>query len=177
MSPEMDLTWYLPGVHIKCGVSKDYNAPAEMCVYGNYTIISTSGGEEYITALVKNEIIAESFRNQFRIIWHQQASNYSGIEGAKAVFNEALNHKEIRFIGGNWGIIKYLSDFFESWNEEREKRKIYWYDLLDVNLLIKTEEQPHSLKYYPARILPEQVTNPSVIFMYGDKNTKLYRYF
>ncbi len=168
-SQETDLIQLLPGTNIKCGVSKENNAPAEMCVYGDYTIISTSGGEEYITVLVKNATIAESFRKQFRIIWHQQASNYSGIEGAKAVFNEALNHKEIRFIGGNWGIIKYLSDFFESWNEEREKRKIYWYDLLDVNLLIKAEEQPHSLKYYQARILPEQVTNPSVILMYGDK--------
>ncbi|MFA6460759.1 MAG: helix-turn-helix domain-containing protein [Candidatus Woesearchaeota archaeon] len=168
-SQEIEGIKHLPRVHIKIGVSKGNNAPAEMCVYGDYTIISTSGGDEYLTVLVKNEVIAESFRKQFRIIWHQQASNYSGIEGAKAVFNEALSYKEIRFIGGNWGPIKYFPEFFKSWNEEREKRKIQWYDLLDVNLLIKTEEQPPSLKYYQARILPEQVTNPSVIFMYGDK--------
>ncbi len=68
-SPEIKLVKHLPGVKIKISAPQGYKSPAEMCVYGRYTIISTSGGDEYITILIKDEIISNSFRNQFRTLW------------------------------------------------------------------------------------------------------------
>lgn len=168
-SPEMEQTKHLPRVNIKIGVPQGYKSPAEMCVYGKYTIISTSGGEDYIAVLIKDEVISNSFRHQFQTIWNQQVNTYFGLEGVKAIFNDALRFKEIRFIGGNWGIIKYYQQFFNEWNREREKRKIDWYDLVDADLLIKKSEEPKKLDYYQVKILPEQVSSPAVIFIYGNK--------
>ncbi len=306
-SPEAELIKHLSGVHVKINVTQGYQSPAEMCVYGDYTIISTSGAEEYLTVLIKDTNIANSFKNQFRIIWNQNVQTYQGIEGMRmaflealeatspgettyvygatktsqitddiffeynkkraekgiklkilfneeaikskttrsarketnplaeikimpqestpsvyevfpdrviistasskeptsivikdkefvktckiqfnelwnqnvrtyrgkegmeSVFNDALNSKEIRFIGGNWGMVKYNNLFFKNWNSEREKRKIMWWDLVDTDVLIKQNDIPKQLKHYQVKTLPEQVTSPSVIFIYGNK--------
>ena len=99
-------------------ISQEFISPAEICVYGNNTIISTTAGKEYITFLVKNKEIADSFKSQFNYIWNQEVNTYFGLEGVKAVFDEILNYKEFYFIGGNWGIIKYYKEFFEESADE-----------------------------------------------------------
>jgi sugar-specific transcriptional regulator TrmB len=168
-SPEANLVANLPGVKIKMGIPQEHYSPAEMCVYGNYTIISTSGGSEYLTVLIKDKNIATSFKNQFHAIWNQQVRTYVGRRGVELVFNQALNEKEIRFIGGNWGIVRDYKKFFDGWNKERERRKISWLDLIDASVLIDKKTVPQNLQYYQSKVLPEQVTSPSVFMIYGDK--------
>jgi HTH-type transcriptional regulator, sugar sensing transcriptional regulator len=168
-SPEIDLIKHLPRTHVRIDTPHGYQSPAEMCVYGDYTIISTSGGKEYLTILIKDKIIANSFKNQFKAIWNQKTRTLRGKEGVETVFNEALGSKEIRFIGGNWGIVKYHQEFFEKWNRAREKRKVMWLDLIDTEFLVESKKKPKSLEHYQAKILPEQVNSPGVIFIYGDK--------
>ncbi|MBT7902224.1 hypothetical protein HN587_00015 [Candidatus Woesearchaeota archaeon] len=305
-SPEAELIKNLPLTHVRVESSKGSYSPAEMCVYGDYTIISTSGGKEYLTVLIKDKVIAESFRNQFHLIWNQPVQTYRGLEGMRSafsealdatpvgartyvfgatktsketdavlfeynqkrakkgiklkilfneeainskttrssrketnplaeikimpqestpsvyeifpdrviistasskeptsivvkdkefvktckvqfeelwnrntrtyigdkgvhkVFNDALNFGEIKFIGGNWGIIKYYEKFFKEWNQRREENKVKWFDLVDSDFLIGREEQPDTLKFYERKYLPEQVTSPSVLFIYGN---------
>ncbi|MBT4110269.1 hypothetical protein HOE37_00260 [Candidatus Woesearchaeota archaeon] len=307
LSPEIDLIKHLPGTNVRVDSPHGYQSPAEMCVYGEYTIVSTSGGKEYLTILIKDKIIANSFKNQFKAIWNQEVQTFHGVEGmqfafdealratpngatsyvfgatktskgtdkllfeynkrraekgiklkilfneeatsskttrsarketnplaeikimphestpsayevfpdrviittasrgnptsivikdkefvktciiqfnelwnqktrtfrgkkgVETIFNEALNSKEIRFIGGNWGMVKYHKAFFENWNLEREKKKIMWLDLVDADVLIKQKEVPKQLKHYQVKVLPEQVNSPGVIFIYGNK--------
>ncbi len=168
-SPEIDLIKHLPNIHTKINPSQGYHSPAEMCVYGEYTIISTSGGKEYLTILIKDKVIANSFKNQFKVIWNQQVQTYTGKAGVEAVLNDSLNYNQVMFIGGNWGMIKYHKSFFEKWNKERERKKIVWWDLVDANVLVGKKDVPKDLKHYNAKILPEQVNSPSVLFIYGNK--------
>jgi sugar-specific transcriptional regulator TrmB len=306
-SPEAELVKNFAGVNIKVGVQQEHYSPAEICVYGDYTLISTSGGKGYLTVLIKDKAVADSFKNQFKVIWNQKVQTYQGIkgmrlafdealratpkgatsyvfgatktsketdkllfeynkrraekgiklkilfneeatsskttrsakpesnplaeikimpkestpnayevfpdrviittassqeptsivikdkefvktckiqfnelwnqkvrtyhgkEGMKSVFNDALNSKEIRFIGGNWGMVQYDHLFFKKWNIERERRKIVWWDLVDTDVLIKQKDVPKQLEHYQVKVLPEQVTSPSVIFIYGNK--------
>ena len=44
-----------------------------------------------------------------------------------------------------------------------------WLDLVDTDVLIKQKDIPKQLKHYQVKTLPEQVTSPSVIFIYGNK--------
>ena len=84
------------------------------------------------------------------------------------MFDEILNYKEFYFIGGNWGIIKYYKEFFEDWNKKREEKGVYWYDLVDQEVLVKQRDVPE-LKHYEIKILPQEVTSPAVILVYGNK--------
>ena len=167
--PEAEAVRGLPNLNLKFGVPQEYKSPAEICVYGDNVVISTTGGDEYITFLIKNREISNSFKNQFSSIWNQQSYTLTGLEGVKSVFDESLNYGQIRFIGGNWGIVKYYKDFFKNWNLRRENKKVLWYDLVDSSFIVDEKEKRDKLQYYLLKKLPEQVTGPGVTFLYGNK--------
>jgi HTH-type transcriptional regulator, sugar sensing transcriptional regulator len=167
--PEEITVKKMKNMNIRVGAPKEYQSPAEVCVYGNNTIISTTGGEEHITFLIQNKEIADSFKNQFSTFWNQEVYTLRGIDGLRTVFNDALNYKEVRFIGGNWGIVRYYKEFFKEWNKKREQKKVKWLDLVDTTILLKSGKIPKNIKYYNSRTLPPQVNSPAVLFLYGNK--------
>jgi len=66
--PEIDLVKNIRGVQTRI-VPKEFKAPTEIAIHHNNVIISTTGGIEYITILIKNKEIADSFKKYFKTIW------------------------------------------------------------------------------------------------------------
>ena len=125
--PEMKMIENLPRVNVKINSPQGYHSPAEMCVYGNYTLISTSGGEEYLTILIKDSTISNSFKNQFKIIWDQKVNTYYGKEGVKLLLNSMLetDSKEYFAYGGPQKAHDLLENhFWRSFHEKRVKAGI-----------------------------------------------------
>lgn len=94
-----------------------------------------------------------------------KSETFKGKEGIKAVWEDMLNYKEIRWIGsGNYMPSKFPA-FFEDWNKRRNKKKIKSYHLFRYEIkndLIKGSGE--------ARFLSKEFSgSPTVTAIYGNK--------
>jgi len=97
---------------------------------------------------------------------------YRGKDGIKALFNEMLDYPDHYFIGGNWGMRKYVGEeWWRLWNSKREKRKIRWHDILTKRMFAA---QPAKLEYYEKKVLPPEFDSPNVILVFGDRVVNLF---
>ena len=113
----------LPRVKVKIGVPQEYKSPAEVCVYGDNTIIATTGGKEYITILIKNKEIANSFKNQFSAIWSQDVIVSHGVKALihahEKTYQRLSKGEEYVYLG----IPNYQpAEHHEYWKKDHEKR-------------------------------------------------------
>jgi sugar-specific transcriptional regulator TrmB len=99
---------------------------------------------------------------------------FRGKEGIKALFNEMLGFSDHYYIGGNWGMVKYVGkEWVDRWMEKRVKKKIWMHDILapDVELLAS---YPLPTEYYEFRILPPEFGSPNVILIYGNRVANIF---
>ncbi len=99
---------------------------------------------------------------------------YRGKEGIKSLFNEMLDYSDIYFIGGNWGMVKYLGrEWTNRWMERRIKNRAWMHDILTVEpkLIVK---YPHPKQYYDVRTLPPEFGSPNVISIFGHRTANLF---
>lgn len=94
------------------------------------------------------------------------AEVYRGVEGVKAVWEDMLNVKEIRWIGSGFYVPEKYPAFFKSWDRRRAERKIKSMHLFRN----EKRNQPYS-KFFPhAKFLPLEFSgNPTVTVVYGNK--------
>jgi sugar-specific transcriptional regulator TrmB len=96
-----------------------------------------------------------------------RAEVFRGKEGIKAVFEDMLNYKECRFIGGGWYIVHELPFYWASYNRRRIENKVKWFNLVRHEL---AKEATPEGKYISVKFLPKEFSgNPNVIFIYGNK--------
>ena len=110
-SQELDTIKNLKGVEVKL-LSEQFRVPAEVCVIGDHVLISTTAGTNFMSLLIKNKEMADSFTAQFFHLWNQDVHVFRGKAGVQAVFDETLKHKDVWFIGGNWGIKRFFYDYW-----------------------------------------------------------------
>ncbi len=96
---------------------------------------------------------------------------YRGKEGMKAMYEEMLNYKDNYFIGANWGVKRYLGNFWDKWNARRIEKKVTWHDILLSEPLDKslTPNSKTKLKYYEYKLLPPEFNSPHFIVVFGNK--------
>lgn len=100
---------------------------------------------------------------------------YRGKEGLRTLFSELLNYQDIWFIGGNWGMGKYLGrEWSENWDKKRVGKKIKWHDIITQPSAFISEPINRKIKYYEARYLPEQFSSPNVFCMTKELVVNLY---
>lgn len=96
---------------------------------------------------------------------------FRGKEGLKNIFEDTLNHKECRFIGGGYYVKDLLPDFWNVYNRKRKEKKMKWYNL--VRHEFKKRDIPTD-QYIHNKFLPKEFSgSPSVILIYGDKIVNL----
>jgi HTH-type transcriptional regulator, sugar sensing transcriptional regulator len=100
-----------------------------------------------------------------------RAEVYRGNESIKALLEEALNYKKNYWLGGNCGLDKFFPYWWKHFDEKRIKKKVTWYDLADYGLFLSKYEKKklYAEKYYELKFLPEDLSSPMVIFMFGNK--------
>jgi len=99
-----------------------------------------------------------------------KAEVFRGEEGAKAVWEDMLDYKEIYWIGSGRYIPKRYPNFFIPWNKRRVKLKVKIYNLVRHEL--RKEIKVWQLEY--VRFLPKEFSGtPAVIAIYGNKVASL----
>lgn len=94
------------------------------------------------------------------------AEIYRGAEGVKAVWEDMLECREVRWIGSGRYVPEMMPHFFAGWNKRRIKLKVRWFNLLRHDMRGKAKAMP--LEHM--KFLPEEFSgNPSVIGIYGSK--------
>lgn len=99
---------------------------------------------------------------------------YRGRQGVRALFNEMLDSPDIYFIGGNWGMVKYLGkEWVDRWMERRGKRGVWMHDLLTVKpKLMADYSRPKEC--YKVRTLPQEFGSPNVIGVFGGRMANIF---
>src|SRR3989344_6231757 len=70
------------------------------------------------------------------------AEVYRGYGGVKAIWEDMLNYKEVRWIGSGRYVPKKFPHFFENWNMRRIKKKVKWFNLMREELRKETKTMP-----------------------------------
>jgi sugar-specific transcriptional regulator TrmB len=92
---------------------------------------------------------------------------FRGKEGIKAVFEDILNYKEARFIGGGWYVIKEMPYYWPKYNKRRIELGIKFYNL--IRFEVRKSKLPKD-KLTFMKFLPKEFSGaPNVIFIYGNK--------
>ena len=95
------------------------------------------------------------------------AEIYRGREGIKAILEDSLNYKSIRFIGGTWFIPNVLKYYWPRYNKRRIEAGIPWYNL--VRYEYRNDPLPEK-RLMNVKILPKEFSgNPVVVYIYGNK--------
>ena len=99
---------------------------------------------------------------------------YRGKEGVKALFNEMLDCRDIYFIGGNWGMAKYLGkEWTDRWMEKRIKKRAWMHDILTAEPKL-IARYPRPKQFYEVRTLPPEFGSPNVICFFGSRLANLF---
>lgn len=99
---------------------------------------------------------------------------YRGREAVRAVFNESLEFRDVHFIGGNWGMVKYLGkEWVDRWMEKRSAKKTWMHDILTSPVKYMVD-YPIPKHYYEFRVLPPEFGSPNVIFIFGNRVVNLF---
>ena len=114
------------------------------CVHPNILTDEIKKKEEALSSL-KGQI--PEIRSLFESSKQEpQAEIYRGNEAIKALLNESLDYKEHYWIGGNSDIESTnLKTWYTHWNEDRRKKRIMLYDLVDFGTYMKGLE-PNKIK-------------------------------
>ncbi len=101
---------------------------------------------------------------------------YRGKEGIRALFTEMLGFPDQYFIGGNWGIMKYLgAEWFARYTKKRIAKGIWMHDIVtQPSKFLAPAHAPAMEKYYEVRHLPPQFSSPNVILVFGNRFVNLF---
>lgn len=95
------------------------------------------------------------------------AEIFRGSEGIKAVWEDMLNFKEIRWIGSGRYVPKKFPLWFTHWNKRRIHQKVMWINLMRAEMRAEIKKP---MQYERMKFLPKEFSgNPIVISIYGDK--------
>ncbi len=152
---------------------KQFFTPLTLNIYGDKVAL-TDFVDPITTMIIKKQSIADGFKEYFNMLWNQDVKVYRGKEGVQEVMEASLQHKDMWYIGGNAGIGQVMPEYWNDYNRRRIENGCWMHDLVDTGTYLEgIQELPPGEKdkerFYEFKWLPEEVSSPSVIFMYGDR--------
>lgn len=122
---------------------------------------------------IENKKLADSFRDYFEQLWNQDTQIYRGEEAVIQLMEQSLKYKDNWFIGGNGGMERVMPKYWKEYNKKRIEKGVWWHDLVDRDMYLSGVQQtapgvPDEERLYEYKWLPEDVSSPSVIFLFGN---------
>ncbi len=144
----------------------NYDTPLQITTWKDTTYLMLMQEEPFIFT-IKSKELTRGFDQYFETLWNQEVQTLKGDAGIKAVLLDALNEKEMLFIGGKGYVVDRLQGWFEDEYVPRVKKSGFrWRNL------VLPEARGHKVLELPfaeSRFLPPGDYPPSVIWIYGDK--------
>ena len=156
-------------------------SPATVTTYGSKVILRMGGWKDVIAVMIDNKSLAESFLEQFNLLWNQDIYAYKGFEEVTRKFISMLDYlksgEKYYVLGASYGKGgEKLKKWFFKYHQARIKRNIGLKMLSsygDYSEIMKefTESGDPELKISEIKRLPPELTSPMQINLY--KNNKV----
>lgn len=105
-----------------------------------------------------------------------RAEVYRGNSAMQTLLEEALEYPATYWIGGNSGVEKCSEEmrlWFKRWTKKRMQQQKMMYDLVDFGTSLEDfppqDIQKHKASFYKYCELPQNLSSPLVIIMFGNK--------
>ena len=151
-------------------ISTTQTLPISTVVLGN-TVLNSIWQEKPITFKIENKTLADSYRQNFEMLWNQKVHTFEGFGQATSFFTNILTDlkagEEYFVINGNYGANPKLGGFFKSYHALRHTRGI------KANLLFNQNIKPYvkDLAQTPCEVkfLPAEFQSPLQMTFYKNK--------
>jgi sugar-specific transcriptional regulator TrmB len=123
--------------------------------------------EEPIVIHFDRPSIHDGFNNYFNNIWDQEFYSTSDPEVLQELWLEAIESKEMRFIGARGYFMDQYPELFKAIEEKAKKTKdIKW------QIVVDKETQGHKITKFPwshVKYTQKVVKNPNAVWLFGNK--------
>lgn len=156
-------------------------SPATVTTYGSKVILRMGGWKDVIAVMIDNKSLAESFLEQFNLLWNQDIYVYRGFEEVTEKFISMLDYlksgEKYYVLGASYGKGgEKLKKWFFKYHQSRIKKNIRLKMLSsygDYSEIMKEfiESGDPKLKISEIKRLPPELASPMQINLY--KNNKV----
>ncbi|MFA6099763.1 MAG: helix-turn-helix domain-containing protein [Patescibacteria group bacterium] len=151
--------------HIKPYISSSKN-PVQIVIHGGNVFMSILGEKPTIVYIDQPDI-AVSFQAHFDYLWQQESYVIQGPKALQEIFLEAVEAKELRYIGARG---YFMDQYPELFKPVLEKIKITpgvrWRNIVDPGV------RGHGITRFPwtqTKYTLSMAKNPNVVWLYGNK--------
>jgi len=159
-------------------------SPATVTTYGSKVILRMGGWRDVIAVMIDNKSLAESFLEQFDLLWNQDIYTYRGFEEVTKKFISMLDYlksgEKYYVLGASYGKGgEKLKKWFFKYHQDRIKKNIGLKMLSsygDYSEIIKefTESGDPKLKISEIKRLPPELTSPMQINLYKHNKVLIF---
>jgi sugar-specific transcriptional regulator TrmB len=155
--------------------TEEHNKKTYQCTHPSKLLEEIHNKEEQISKLKEQIPKIEELYSLSKPSTSAQV--FRGNEGIKALLNEALEYNTTYWIGGNSGVetqtSKGMQLWFKQWMNRRIEQQKVMYDLVDSGTSLEglkpQDVKKHTKQYYHYATLPENLSSPMVILIFGNK--------
>jgi len=141
--------------------------PLSTVVVGN-TVLNSVWGKKPITFKMENKTVADSLRENFRLLWKQDVQTFKSPEAAFDDILESLDKGDEMVVMGFTDTPQWFQDFLITFHKKRSAAGIKMRGVNGENLS-EMSQKLNKLPYSENRLLPMQKENPVAILIYKDK--------
>lgn len=143
--------------------------PISTVVAGNkvLNIVWALDDNDAVCFEIENDVVAQSLRKNFDILWNQEVQVVRGIEVIKNIWLESLQTKKLQFIGARGYFVDKCPEMFEEIRKKSENISgLSWQNVVDVS----AKNHPlNKLPWMEARYNIVGSKNPNVIWLWANK--------
>lgn len=150
-------------------MEKGVVTPAAINIFKHRTVIFPNQLDQNpLLIVIDNQNIADSFKAQFELLWNQNVTSFTGVEGPRYVLNDIMNTKydeNLAFGLSEDKLNKYASKELAKLVSLQNEGKINPPRLLFTGEIVREEIS----KVAKWRVLPKEFSSPFHYEVYGDK--------
>jgi len=140
--------------------------PVEVFFHDDTTLLLIQKKEPTLIK-IKNKDVAKSFQNYLDEFWNQETQVLYGAETLRNLWLEAVDCKELRFIGARGYFIDNYPEMFEEIKEKAARTPgVKWKNIIDSSL---SGHELTKLPWVETRYNLSSTKNPNATWLFGDK--------
>lgn len=147
-------------------LNTDQSLPISNVVMCN-TTLNTVWSDTPVCLVTKNQMVADSLRENFNLLWNQETQVLKGVEVLRDIWLEAIDCKELRWIGARGYFVDRYPEIFKEIKKKAEHTPgVIWKNVIDPGF------RGHILTKLPwteTKYNLSSVKNPNAIWLFGNK--------
>lgn len=110
------------------------SSPAQIFIIKDISIILSSEAKEPLAMMINSREISESFRNEFRRLWDQEAKIVKGIAAMQNLFEDIIANGGVDWIGARGYTVDAIPAYIDEWEKRAVKKGIVTRNIVDPEI-------------------------------------------